>query len=158
MGQLLFEEEIIVRENTWRVKIAVVTVVIALRAAAVLFSQAERHINGTAAAGQPANGSNAKSLLDPAILLRRGNVFDFTFNESLRLLQVVALIGLSCTERIVDCVVASEEPTYRADAAAALGLHGNIVARKEFQPGIENVSGINGDRRARHMQRKMANI
>ena len=108
MGQLLFEEEIIVRENTWRVKIAVVTVVITLRAAAVLFSQAERQINGTAAACQPADGADAKALLDKATLLRKGIVFDF--NKILKIIQLTMalLLWSRCSESHVDGAVASK--------------------------------------------------
>ena len=68
------------RELFWCNMAAVIAVMIELRVAAVSLSQAERQINGTAVAGQPANGADAKALLYKATWLRKGNVFNFTFN------------------------------------------------------------------------------
>ena len=159
MGQLLFEEETVVRELFWCIKITAIAVITKLCVAAVLFSKAERQINGTAAAGQPANGADAKALLYKAALLRKGSVINFAFNWDVRQLLVALLSRLSCAERNVDSVVASEKPAQGTDAAAALGLQGIIVARTENQTGIEIVPGIVGELRAKHMHhREMANI
>ena len=108
MGQLLFEEETVVRELFWCIKITAIAVIIKLCVAAVLFSKAERQINGTAAAGQPADGADAKALLDKATLLRRGIVFEF--NKILKIIQLTMalLLWSRCSESHVDGAVASK--------------------------------------------------
>jgi hypothetical protein len=107
-GQLLFEEETVVREHFLCTKTTTIAVVTKIRVAAFLFSEAERQVNGTAAVGQPTNGPDAKALLDPATLLRKGIVLAVNIILENFLLTMVLLVWGSCSESHVDGTVASE--------------------------------------------------